>query len=54
YFMECTLDYKRRPSFKLSKPVIIVYKNENIQMKVEKVLSYMVVEGGTEAGESLT
>ncbi|CAG8634104.1 30057_t:CDS:2 [Gigaspora margarita] len=41
YFMEYTLD-KGRPSFKLSEPVIIVYKDENMQMKVEKVLSHII------------
>ncbi|KAF0556673.1 hypothetical protein F8M41_015031 [Gigaspora margarita] len=41
YFMECTLD-KGRPSFKLSEPVIVVYKDENMQMKVERVLSHII------------
>ncbi|PKC03290.1 hypothetical protein RhiirA5_423991 [Rhizophagus irregularis] len=43
YFMECRLDSSdRRPSIKLSEPVIVVYKDENLQLKVEKVLGYIV------------
>ncbi|GET51951.1 Coronin-like protein crn1 [Rhizophagus irregularis] len=43
YFMECRLDSSdRRPSIKLSEPVIVVYKDENLQSKVEKVLGYIV------------
>ncbi|PKC58631.1 hypothetical protein RhiirA1_470680 [Rhizophagus irregularis] len=43
YFMECRLDSSdRRPLIKLSEPVIVVYKDENLQLKVEKVLGYIV------------
>ncbi|CAG8465645.1 14585_t:CDS:2 [Cetraspora pellucida] len=41
YFMECTLD-KGRPSFKLSEPITVVYKDKNMQMKVERVLSHII------------
>ena len=42
YFMECTQDSEGKPSFKLSEPVIVVYKDENLQTKVEKVLGHIV------------
>jgi len=37
---ECTPE--RKPSFKLSEPVIVEYNNENMQIKVEKVLGHIV------------
>jgi hypothetical protein len=42
YFMECTLDRERKPSFKLSKPVIVVYDDAYMEAKVKKVLSHIV------------
>ncbi|RIA90139.1 hypothetical protein C1645_823700 [Glomus cerebriforme] len=42
YFMECSLDNEGKPSFKLSEPVTIVYKDENLQAKVEKILGHIV------------
>jgi len=42
YFMECSLDNEGKPSFKLSEPVTVVYKDENLQAKVEKVLGHIV------------
>jgi hypothetical protein len=42
YFMECRLDSEGKPSFKLSEPVIVVYKDEDLQTKVEKVLGHIV------------
>jgi hypothetical protein len=42
YFMECSLDDEGKPSFKLSEPVTVVYKDENLQDKVEKVLGHIV------------
>jgi len=42
YFMECSLDNEGKPSFKLSKPVIIVYDDANVDTKVKKVLSHIV------------
>jgi hypothetical protein len=42
YFMECTLDKDGKPSFAISKPVIVVYDDENLQIKVEKVLGHIV------------
>ncbi|RIA88288.1 hypothetical protein C1645_775247 [Glomus cerebriforme] len=32
----------RKPSFKLSEPVTIVYKDDNLQAKVKKVLRHIV------------
>jgi hypothetical protein len=42
YFMECSLDDEGKPSFKLSEPVTVVYKDENLQDKVEKILRHIV------------
>ncbi len=42
YFMECLLDSKRKPLFKLSESVTIMYKDENLQAKVEKILRHIV------------
>ncbi|PKK58377.1 hypothetical protein RhiirC2_857808 [Rhizophagus irregularis] len=42
YFMECSLDDEGKPTFKLSEPVTVVYKDENLQVKVEKVLGHIV------------
>jgi hypothetical protein len=42
YFMECSMDDQDRPSFKLSEPVVVVYNDENLQSKVEKVLGHIV------------
>jgi hypothetical protein len=42
YFMECRLDAEGKPSFKLSEPVIVVYRDENLQAKVEKVFGHIV------------
>jgi len=42
YFLECTLDDQEKPSFKLSKPVVVVYEDDDIKVKVEKVLSHIV------------
>src|SRR3954447_23904932 len=42
YFMECSLDNEEKSAFKLSESVIVVYKDENLQAKVEKVLKHIV------------
>ena len=42
YFMECSLDNEGKPSFKLSELVTVVYKDENLQAKVKKVLRHIV------------
>ncbi|EXX53544.1 uncharacterized protein OCT59_011977 [Rhizophagus irregularis] len=42
YFMECSLDNEGKPSFKLSEPVTVVCKDENLQAKVEKILGHIV------------
>ncbi|GBB85903.1 hypothetical protein RclHR1_12340007 [Rhizophagus clarus] len=42
YFMECSLDNEGKPAFKLSESVTVVYKDENLQAKVEKVLGHIV------------
>jgi hypothetical protein len=47
YFMECSLDLEGKLSFKLSELVTVVYKDENLQVKVD-----MVTRKGTEASES--
>ena len=35
YFMECSLDNEGKLLFKLSEPVTVMYKDENLQAKVE-------------------
>ena len=40
YFMECSYN-EGKPSFKLSEPVTVVYKDENMQAKVERVLGHI-------------
>ncbi|CAI2176684.1 8177_t:CDS:2 [Funneliformis geosporum] len=42
YFMECSMDDQDRPSFKLSKPVTVVYEDNNLQKKVEKAFEHVV------------
>ena len=42
YFLECTLDDQEKPSFKLSKPVVVVYEDDDMKVKVEEVLSHIV------------
>jgi len=39
--MECSLDNEGKPSFKLSESVTVVYKDEDLQDKVEKVLKHI-------------
>jgi hypothetical protein len=41
YFMECSLDDQDRLRFKLSEPVIVVYKDENMENMVKKVLGHI-------------
>lgn len=36
YFMECSLDDQDRLKFKLSEPVIIIYKDKNMEIWLEK------------------
>ncbi|KAF8456770.1 hypothetical protein BDZ91DRAFT_745320 [Kalaharituber pfeilii] len=42
YFMECTLDDEGKPLFKLSKPVLIGYDDEFMEIEVKKVLAHIV------------
>jgi hypothetical protein len=42
YFMECTLDEDRKPTFKLSEPITVVYKSDNMQIMAEKVLGHII------------
>ncbi|PKY47554.1 hypothetical protein RhiirA4_462782 [Rhizophagus irregularis] len=43
YFMECSYN-EGKPSFKLSEPVTVVCKDEDLQAKVEKVLRRLLEE----------
>ncbi|RGB40949.1 hypothetical protein C1646_811016 [Rhizophagus diaphanus] len=45
YFMECTLDEERKPSFKLSEPVIVEYNDENTNQGGKGSRSYYLVVG---------
>jgi hypothetical protein len=42
YFMECMLYSERKPLFKLSKPLFVVYEDENMKDKAEKVLGHII------------
>ena len=54
YFLECSLDEQDKLRFKLSKPVIVVYDNEDMERNVKRILGYcmviMVIGGVTKAG----
>ncbi|PKC56420.1 hypothetical protein RhiirA1_429116 [Rhizophagus irregularis] len=54
--MECSLDDEGKSSFKLSEPVTVIYKDENLQTKGGKSprIYCMVVGGGAKAGEIFT
>ncbi|PKB96624.1 hypothetical protein RhiirA5_434532, partial [Rhizophagus irregularis] len=41
YFMECSLDNQDRLRFKLSEPMVVVYKDENMENMVKKVLGHI-------------
>src|SRR3954453_2998736 len=41
YFLECSLDDQDRLRFKLSKPVVVVYKDENMENMVRKILGHI-------------
>jgi hypothetical protein len=41
YFIEYSY-IEGKPSFKLSEPVTVVYKDEDLQDKVEKIFRYIV------------
>ncbi len=40
-FLECSFDDQDRLRFKLSKPVIVMYDNENMRDNVERVLGHI-------------
>ena len=42
YFMECTLDNERKPSFKLSKPLFVMYEDKDMKDKAIKVLGHIL------------
>jgi len=42
YFMEYTLDSERKPSFKLSKPLFVMYENDGMKDMAEKVLGRII------------
>jgi hypothetical protein len=41
YFMECSLVNEGKPSFKLPKPVVVVYGTESTEGNVERVLGHI-------------
>jgi hypothetical protein len=41
YFMECAFDEEKKPTFKLSEPVFVVYNDDNMENMVVKVLSHL-------------
>uniref|UniRef100_U9ULS9 Crinkler effector protein N-terminal domain-containing protein n=1 Tax=Rhizophagus irregularis (strain DAOM 181602 / DAOM 197198 / MUCL 43194) TaxID=747089 RepID=U9ULS9_RHIID len=42
FFLECSLDNERKPYFKLSKPMVIIYGDEDMEDRVKKVLGHIV------------
>ncbi|PKY49122.1 hypothetical protein RhiirA4_464958 [Rhizophagus irregularis] len=42
FFLECSLDNERKPNFKLSKPMVIIYGDEDMEDRVKKVLGHIV------------
>ncbi|CAB4433372.1 unnamed protein product [Rhizophagus irregularis] len=42
FFLECSLDNERKPNFKLSKPMVIIYGDEDMEDWVKKVLGHIV------------
>jgi hypothetical protein len=51
YFLECTLDDQEKPSFKLSRPVVVVYEDEDMSQGRESAFSCcMVVRRGSKSG----
>ncbi|RHZ78496.1 hypothetical protein Glove_162g15 [Diversispora epigaea] len=43
YFMECLLDGEGKPSFKLSKHLMISYEDENIKkIQAEKIIGHII------------
>ena len=42
YFMECTLDSERKPLFKLSKPLFVMYDNDGMKDMAEKIFGHII------------
>ena len=40
--MECTLDSERKPLFKLSKPLFVMYENDGMKDMAEKIFGHIV------------
>ncbi|GBB90811.1 hypothetical protein RclHR1_01790018 [Rhizophagus clarus] len=41
YFLECSLDSDQKPKFKLSKPVVVIYGEEDMEDRAKKVLGHI-------------
>ncbi|RGB22946.1 hypothetical protein C1646_775258 [Rhizophagus diaphanus] len=41
FFLECSLDNERNPMFKLSKPVVVIYGDKDMENLVKKVLGHI-------------
>ncbi|RGB35644.1 hypothetical protein C1646_667554 [Rhizophagus diaphanus] len=41
FFLECSSDNDRKPKFKLSKPMVIIYGDEDMEDRVKKVLGHI-------------
>ncbi|CAG8723671.1 14824_t:CDS:1, partial [Funneliformis caledonium] len=41
FFLECSLDNEGKPKFKLSKPMVVVYGDEDMEDRVKKVLGHI-------------
>jgi len=42
YFKECTLNGERKPLFKLSKPLFVMYENDGMKDIAEKIFGHIV------------
>ncbi|PKK59834.1 hypothetical protein RhiirC2_794242, partial [Rhizophagus irregularis] len=41
FFLECSLDNERNPKFKLSKPLVVIYGDKDMENRVKKVLGHI-------------
>lgn len=56
FFLECSLEDNKKPKFKLSKPVIVIYGDYNMEDMITKVLghiAWLLEEAQTEDGNSM-
>ncbi|CAG8569622.1 3820_t:CDS:2, partial [Cetraspora pellucida] len=42
YFLKCSLDSNEKPNFSLSKPLVVVYSDDDMEKRVKQVLGHIV------------